>query len=199
MNITSIKGAPVDEVQIKIAAELHRLGYSTNIKPKTMTSFSISDIRLSPESVAKDGYNYKMGSYLMGFAKSPRRTTELTWDDWVNVNDAINRILDSMGVYANVSTLGGKFKIRKGKTAYTEMDWEHLLYENVGSQMRPVTREEAIISEDLLSQYDLPPKFMQKIGKIKIPSTNPKGWHMEPVNHALASKGIKVGKNRVKR
>lgn len=35
--------------------------------------------------------------------------------------------------------------------------------------------------------------------KAKAYSTNPKGWHMEPVNHALASKGIKVGKNRMKR
>jgi hypothetical protein len=33
----------------------------------------------------------------------------------------------------------------------------------------------------------------------KVPSSNPKGWHKEPVNHALASKGIKVGKSRVKR
>lgn len=33
----------------------------------------------------------------------------------------------------------------------------------------------------------------------KVPSSNPKGWHKEPVNHALASKGIKVGKARVKR
>jgi hypothetical protein len=33
----------------------------------------------------------------------------------------------------------------------------------------------------------------------KVPSQNPKGWHKEPINHALASKGIKVGKNREKR
>jgi hypothetical protein len=49
----------------------------------------------------------------------------------------------------------------------------------------------------------LPTKSTKKsglnLGKAKLPSQNPSGWHREPINHALASKGIKVGKSREKR
>jgi len=73
---------------------------------------------------------------------SGRRTNILNWQDWVNVNNAFNKVMNKHHVSANVSTLGGKFKVRQGTKAFDEQDWEFLSGENVGSQMRPVLRED---------------------------------------------------------
>jgi len=76
------------------------------------------------------------------FTESGRRTNVLSWDDWVKVNNALNKVMDNWGLSANIKTLGGKFVVRQGKHALTEKDWEHLKYENVGSIVNPITRED---------------------------------------------------------
>jgi hypothetical protein len=201
MEITKIKGAEVDHVQIEVAAKLHGLGYETSVLPRTSTSFEVRDIRLSPERIQERGYNYNMSNFEAGITPHPRRTHALSWDNWVEVNNAVNEVLDKMGVSANVRTLKGKFKIREGTQDYTEEDWEDLSYENVGSQMSPIQLRDKILSESELKNREITPARPRGAWSqhIKLPSQNPSGWHNEPINHALASKGIKVGKSRTKR
>jgi len=76
-----------------------------------------------------------------------RRTRSLSWADWVEFNGLVNAVLDEFKVSANVSTLGGKFIIRRGTRAYTEADWAHLGYQNVGSTYQPVARKDYIVKE----------------------------------------------------
>lgn len=200
MEITRISGASTEEVQNALTEKLVGLGFDFTILPRTSTSFEIRDIRIAPERLQSEGYNYRMFPYAAGFSKHPRRTRALTWDNWIEVNGSVNEVLDRMNVSANVKTLGGKFKIREGTHAYTAQDWSELGRENVGSQVSPITRRSAILHESELEGRGVTPsKFKGKWSQPKLPSQNPSGWHNEPINHALASKGIKVGKSRAKR
>jgi hypothetical protein len=70
-----------------------------------------------------------------------RRGRTLNWDDWVEANGIVNEVLDKLGVSANVKSLGGRFRIRRGFEAVK--DWGEREYENVGSVMNPVSRREA--------------------------------------------------------
>ena len=71
------------------------------------------DFRLIPEVT---GYNIS--------PHTQRRGRILNWDDWVKVNNLVNEQLDNEKISANVSSLGGTFKIREGTQAMTESDWE---------------------------------------------------------------------------
>jgi hypothetical protein len=64
--------------------------------------------------------------------------------------------------------------------------------------------------QQLLTKYKMGEKFLKDIDEfpseskcvwmhIKQPSQNSKGWHNEPINHALAGKGIKMGRSRVRK
>jgi hypothetical protein len=92
-------------------------------------------------------------------------------------------------------------------------DWMQYI-PDIANEHNPISREQ--MGDELLGKMEsaildkgkIRRKNLNKIlAKMKpnesmafvIPSTNPKGWHKEPINHALASKGIKVGKNRAKR
>ncbi len=78
------------------------------------------------------------------FTQTGRKTNVLSWDDWVNVNNAMNESMNKFNISGNVNTLGGKFKVREGNQTFTEDDWEHLAYENVGSVVEPVQRKDYI-------------------------------------------------------
>lgn len=78
------------------------------------------------------------------FTQTGRKTNVLSWDDWVKVNNAMNESMNKFGISGNVSTLGGKFRVREGTDAKTEEDWEHLADENVGSVVEPVPRRDYI-------------------------------------------------------
>jgi hypothetical protein len=55
--------------------------------------------------------------------------------------------------------------------------------------------------KNALAQQALKERMAKKIDfrPVEGAAFHQKGWHNEPVNHALASKGIKVGKSRTKR
>jgi len=114
------------QVGNKIAEELKKMGYDS-IVDIDRGVLEIRHVRLIPE---KTGYN--ISPY------SGRRGRILNWDDWVKVNNTINKVLNKERISANVKSLKGKFIVRQGAKAMTERDWEHLKYENVGSQMNPI-------------------------------------------------------------
>jgi len=119
-------------------------------------AIQLSDIRISQQRIDKLGHNIQYSPYTKS---GERRTRALSWDDWVDVNDAVNDVLDDAGVSANVKSLGGKFDIRdKYSGRRTEQDWEHLATENVGSVMEPVTREGHITRPEKridMAKYDV--------------------------------------------
>jgi hypothetical protein len=139
MEITRIKGAEPSVVAEELQRTLKTKGYDnySNVKDSHIT---ISDIRLSDDYVQKYGMN-----------KSPysgRGGRVLGWRNWVEVNNTINEVLDKLGVSANARSLKGIFKIREGKTKFTEDDWEEHAYDNVGSIVSPVYRKDAWLPKD---------------------------------------------------
>lgn len=139
--ITSIKGTDEEKARLvyELRQQLMELGYDAEVFRKG-AGISLGQVRLNDERILERGYNVNQFS--------GRRGRYLTWDDWVEVNNAINQIFDDMKISANIKSLGGKFVIRKGDKAYTEDDWEDLAYENVGSQMRPMQRRDIYESEE---------------------------------------------------
>lgn len=141
MEITKIRGADSARVADAMRQALDKRGYTANISTPTSTSVRIQNVRLGDKIVSKHGYN--ISPY------TARRGRILSWNDWVDVNNTTNKILDIMKVSANAKSLGGKFRIREGTRAYTEDDWEDLKYDNVGSMVNPIERGEAWKSEGI--------------------------------------------------
>ena len=147
MDITSIrirgrKPSPgqLQDLMIELKSALIKKGYSNWVDKTSGQGLNIRDIRLSQKYVDKYGYNLSPWT--------GRRGRILGWKNWVSVNNTINKVLDREGVSANVKSLGGKFKIRKGKLSYTEQKWlNEAGYDNVGSVMNPVDRVDAWLPE----------------------------------------------------
>jgi hypothetical protein len=144
MEIRKIVGADSETVKEKLTSALKKLGYDFRVFPKG-AGFEIRNIRLSDGYVKKYGYNFS--------PYTGRRGRILGWQNWVEVNNTANIILDKLHAGANIKSLGGKFKIRIGTTALTESDWEEKGYENVGSMVEPVTRKEAWQPEKELGRW----------------------------------------------
>jgi hypothetical protein len=126
----------IDELQ----AELKKEGFDAYMDaPSPKQGINISNVRLSDEYIKKHGYN--VSPY------TGKRGRVLGWKNWVSFNNTLNHVMNRHKISANARSLGGKFVIREGGVAYTEDDWSHLAQENVGSIMRPITREEAWVSE----------------------------------------------------
>ena len=134
MKFTRVK-SPVPDKQWQMALQMATgsAGFYGNVSQQP---FEFRNIRVDPDI---RGYNVH--------SSHGRRTRALSWSDWVEFNEIVNQVLDALGVSANVSTLGNKFIVRRGKKAYTEDDWRDLKYENVGSMMQPMSREEVIVHE----------------------------------------------------
>ena len=152
MKITSIRknGKPYNARNImhKVANAIRKKGYTCTVSQTTTTAFKISNIRLSEDRIRKHGHN--ISPY------TGRRGRILSWDDWVNVNNAINATLNKNNISANVSSLGGKVKVREGKQAYKRWEWENNFgYENIGSMVNPVSRMEGWKSERKLSKKQI--------------------------------------------
>ena len=112
----------------ELEKNLREQGFDFTIEKEIpLNSFNFSGVRLSNDYIKKHGYN--ISPY------TGRRGRILGWNDWVRFNNAVNKVMDKHRISANVSSLGGKFKIRNGGIAYTESDWEGLAEENVGSMM----------------------------------------------------------------
>ena len=133
--ITKIRGADSSALATSIQTSLRRQGYSSRVTAKDH-SVSVQQVRL-----AEGQHNLQVSqSTKSGY----RKTNALSWNDWVKVNNTLNSELNKKNASANIKSLGGKFKIREGTHAFTEEDWENLKYENVGSQMNPITRYDYI-------------------------------------------------------
>lgn len=129
--------------------ELHGQGFQYYIDEKShRQSLDFRGIRLSKSWIGKHGHN--VSPY------TGRRGSILGWSDWVRFNNTVNKVMDKFGMSANVSSLGGKFKIREGTKAMTEKDWEGLGEENIGSIVSPVKRREAWVSEKEHYEYVAP-------------------------------------------
>jgi len=144
MEIRKIIGADRETVRDKLTPSLKKLGYDFNVKP-VGAGFEIRNFRLSNDYVKKHGRNFS--------PYSGRRGRILGWQNWVQVNNTVNDVLDKMNVGANIKSLHGKFRIRQGTHRFTENDWEGLAYENVGSMIRPVARKDAWLPEKELETW----------------------------------------------
>ena len=131
---TEEKNAMIKEIEM----EMEQMGYDSFVDWDG-NKIKFGNVRLSDKYIKEQGYN--LSPY------TGRRGRILNWENWVQVNNKLNETFDRKGWSANIQSLGGKFRIRKGKQAFTEDDWEEFAYENVGSVMRPVTRREAWRSE----------------------------------------------------
>ena len=135
-----IEEAKWDAFRSELRKTLQSEGFDYAIEEKApRQSFNFSGVRLSSDWVGKHGYN--ISPY------TGRRGRILGWQDWVRFNNTVNKVMDKYNISAKVSSLGGKFKIREGRLAMTEDDWEGLAEENVGSIMEPVSRRDAWRSE----------------------------------------------------
>jgi hypothetical protein len=151
MEITRIKGADAKTVAEKVSKALEAKGYSNQSLVKSGTSVNISDIRLNRKYIEKYGRNI---SPFTG-----RRGNILGWLNWIEVNNTANEVLDKLKASANVYSLKGLFKIRKGTEKFTKEDWEELGYQNVGSIMNPVSRRDTWLPEH-------PERLKKKLGEI---------------------------------
>ncbi len=138
MEITRIKGERKDVIIVRLKNAIKNLGYDVSVEPAD-NKITVSDVRLSDKWVAKKGYN--VSPY------TGRKGRILGWKDWVKVNNTINKVLDELGVSANVRSLHGLFMIREGEKKFTEVDWDERAYDNVGSIVQPVLRKDAWLSE----------------------------------------------------
>lgn len=141
MDITRISGAEPWKLAHEIDMKLKGDGISCIVSTPTSSSIRLQECRLTDDYIKRHGYN--ISPY------SGRRGRILNWDNWVTVNNTINNVLDKHDVSANASSLHGTFKIRKGKKAFTDDDWQHLARQNVGSVMQPVSRRNAWMSEGI--------------------------------------------------
>ena len=132
--VRKIKGVEPDVLKEKVHKNLIKAGYSNYTKNKGK-GFKISDIRLSKDYIKKYGRN--ISPY------SGRRGNILGWKNWVEVNNIINKTIDSVKGEAKVSSLKDRFMVRDGKRKFHESDWDSLKWENIGSVMNPVPRAEA--------------------------------------------------------
>jgi hypothetical protein len=109
---------------------------TSNVKGNTI---AISGCILTDEYVKKYGRNVN------GY--SGRRSRYLSWEDWVEFNDAVNDVLDENRISANAQSLAGQFVQRHGLTRMTRDDWEGGYHRNVGSMINPISRGELYESE----------------------------------------------------
>ena len=129
-----ISPIPIDELAKELTIDLSRLGYEVNFTADGK-KLLMSNVRLGDKKIEMEGYN--ISPY------TGRRGRILSWDNWVEVNNRINDVLDRHNVSANVNSLAGKFKIREGTKRFGEADWNEEGYSNVGSVMSPVSRRDA--------------------------------------------------------
>jgi len=77
-----------------IEYEMHCLRYNCNVAAINSTSIKFSTVRLSSEYIREKGYNYNLHSGRQGRC--------LNWNNWLEVDDCLNRLRDSLGVSFNV-------------------------------------------------------------------------------------------------
>ena len=135
VNVTKIRGATSQEVAQALLKGFRENGFDAQVHVKNPTSV---------------GYTLRVDTKARGYRVSPytgRRGNVMGWEDWFDANNLVNDALDKMNVSANISSLGGKFKIREGTKRFGRGDWYHLENENVGSQFEPVARRDAWLPE----------------------------------------------------
>jgi len=156
MNITCIRWNKTGEIPSPkhmdtlvrvIERKLKLKGYSAYVEKKNKCR-----IYIAGSILLTDNFKAKFGRNLNEF--SGRKSSHLSWDNYLVVNQTLNELLDAYGISANITSLKGKFVIRRGMTTYTDSDWELLRWENVGSWMQPVRRDEQYPNENGYSHAD---------------------------------------------
>jgi hypothetical protein len=133
MRITKIKdfdGSKIgsdglEVLQLALTNVFKDAGFITEVSIVNSSSIKIGLwMRCFSVDVQKHGYNaivYK--NNFMNLKKGYKRTTVPTWDQRVEFNNILNKVLDSHHVSANIKS--GPFTIRKGTESMTENDWMH--------------------------------------------------------------------------
>ena len=126
--VKAIDGRKVNrgEVIEGLQAFLNEAGFLTD------TWGDKSKLRRFRIDIKKHGYNRH--------TCTGRRTRSLSWGNWIDCNALVNEYFDNEGLTANISTLGGKFILRRGAEAYTAEAWEAIGGENCGSVINPIAR-----------------------------------------------------------
>jgi len=140
VEIRKIRGATAERVANAVREGLKKVDFDARVDVENSTSVKVSGVRLSNAHIEKHGKNISPHSGRLG--------NVLGWNDWVKFNNMVNSALDKLKASANAHSLGGKFKIREGKRAYTEADWEALGNRNVGSMINPVYARDSWVSEE---------------------------------------------------
>lgn len=102
----------IPQLASELKHELLKKGYDCGVGQED-NRIHLSDCRLSESYVEKHGYN--LSPY------TGRRGRILNWDNWVEVNNSINDILDEKKVSADISSLKGKFRLREGAKRFAEI------------------------------------------------------------------------------
>ncbi len=127
----------IDGLAKRLRSRLSDLGFDGAIGRTSRSRIDIVGLRVRPEV---RGYN--ISPY------SGHRGRVLGWRDWVDVNNAVNDVLDSGGWSANVVSLAGVFRIRQGTRRFNEDDWYMMGgRDNIGSRMYPIPRTEGWLPE----------------------------------------------------
>ena len=112
---------PSSEVMEQIARDLEATvraaGYEAYSEVTSKSSIKLSNNQSSFKvNIARHGYNTR---HRMNGSKM--RSHSPTWDQRVEYNNLLNKVLDDFGVSCNVRN--SFFKIRKGTEHFTESDW----------------------------------------------------------------------------
>ncbi|MEK6878467.1 MAG: hypothetical protein AABY22_02610 [Nanoarchaeota archaeon] len=98
MKITKIQGASLEDIVFQLSQTIQNSRFTANLENLTSKSLRISDIRLRdsksycgnhPKTCKFPNENHQKSKYLEGA-------------DWIEFNDLINDVLDSLKVAANV-------------------------------------------------------------------------------------------------
>jgi len=117
---------------LRIEKELAEIGYKSDVSVKE-GHLELGRVRLNDNYLDKKGYN---------IGREGRRGRYLGWDNWVEVNNKLNSVFGELDLSANINSQKGEFKVRSGRVAMTEADWNEGGNRNVGSMVSPVSRRD---------------------------------------------------------
>jgi len=115
-----------NKVKQVISKKLNAMGFNYDIDKQTSTGFTIREIRVNTNKLPT---RYYMKNLIWQRGQNPRRCNYPSWSDYVDINNAINHVLDKLKASCTVKSQC--FKIRSNGSSYLtdikydESDWEN--------------------------------------------------------------------------
>lgn len=109
------------DIQLTLSLEIQKAGYISKVYEVSSTSMKIGlHMRSFSVDTSKHGYNARYNPYRIT-KKGYTRTNTPTWNQRVEFNNIINKVLNEYNVSCNIKS--GPYTIRQELTAMTESDW----------------------------------------------------------------------------